>query len=126
MNNVVCFIIGGKSLYLEKVLVEFNDIPVFFICHNEDEYYAVYAYENREGNCYCYAAAFYQLALELGYDAEFIQGEVGMAAGGTGPHGWVEIHVNGGTYVCDPDAEYETGRNAYMVTYASAPFKYYK
>ena len=94
--------------------------------YTEDEYYAVYAYENRQGNCYCYAAAFYQLALELGYDAEFIQGKVGMAAGGTGPHAWVEIHVNGGTYVCDPDAEYETGRNAYMVTYSSAPFKYYK
>ena len=94
--------------------------------YTEDEYYAVYAYENRQGNCYCYAAAFYQLALELGYDAEFIQGKVGMAAGGTGPHGWVEIQVNGGTYVCDPDAEYETGRNAYMVTYSSAPFKYYK
>ena len=94
--------------------------------YTEDEYYAVYAYENRTGNCYCYAAAFYQLALELGYDAEFVQGKVGMAAGGTGPHGWVEIHVNGSTYVCDPDAQYETGRNAYMVTYSSAPFKYYK
>ena len=94
--------------------------------HTEDEYYAVYAYENRQGNCYCYAAAFYQLALELGYDAEFIQGKVGMVAGGTGPHAWGGIHVNGGTYVCDPDAEYETGRNAYMVTYSSAPFKYYK
>ena len=94
--------------------------------YTEDEYYAVYAYENRSGNCYCFAAAFYQLALELGYDAEFVQGEVGMAAGGRGPHGWVEIHVNGSTYVCDPDAQYETGRNAYMVTYSSAPFKYYK
>lgn len=134
------------DMYVEQILQEVNNklygsykwcvnnitykkLPIPMIPpegYTEDEYYAVYAYENRQGNCYCYAAAFYQLALELGYDAEFIQGKVGMAAGGTGPHGWVEIHVNGGTYVCDPDAEYETGRNAYMVTYASAPFKYYK
>ena len=54
-----------------------------------------------------------------------MEGRGGMAAGGIGPHSWVEIRINGTTYICDPDAEYETGRNAYMVTYSSSPFTYY-
>lgn len=36
MNNQLCFIIEKQNLYLDKVLVLFNDIPLFFVCHNED------------------------------------------------------------------------------------------
>lgn len=36
MNKQLCFIIEKQNLYLDKVLVLFNDIPLFFVCHNED------------------------------------------------------------------------------------------
>lgn len=36
MNKQLCFIIEEQNLYLDKVLVLFNDIPLFFICHNEN------------------------------------------------------------------------------------------
>ncbi len=93
--------------------------------YTRQQYYFVYAYQNRRGNCFCYAATFYWVAKELGYDVTLYEGRVRMAAGGTGPHAWVEIRINGTTYICDPNAEYETGRNAYMVTYSSSPFTYY-
>ena len=37
MNKQLCFIIEKQNLYLDKVLVLFNDIPLFFVCHNEDK-----------------------------------------------------------------------------------------
>lgn len=36
MNKQLCFIIEGQNLFLEKTLVLFNDIPLFFVCRNED------------------------------------------------------------------------------------------
>lgn len=36
MNKQLCFIIEKQSLYLEKVLVFFNDVPLFFICRNDE------------------------------------------------------------------------------------------
>lgn len=94
--------------------------------YTREEGYAIYGLENNRGNCYCYAASFAAAAKKLGYDARFIEGQVGMARGGLGPHGWVEIVVNGTTYVCDPDGEAELGMNFYMVTYGSAGLQYYK
>lgn len=32
MNKQLCFIIENNKLYLEKILVSFNDTPIFFIC----------------------------------------------------------------------------------------------
>ena len=54
------------------------------------------------GNCYCYAATFYELARALGYDAHLISGTVGHNAA---PHGWVEIYVDGKRHVCDTELE---------------------
>lgn len=92
--------------------------------YTREEGYAIYAVENRRGNCYCYAAAFAGAAKRLGFSARYIEGGVGLAAGGTGPHSWVEIDIDGTTYVCDPEAEYELGGNFYMVTYGSARLNY--
>lgn len=94
--------------------------------YTEEEGYAIYAVENRRGNCYVFASAFVAAAKALGYDARLIQGQVGMAAGGLGPHGWAEVDIDGVTYVCDPDGEYELGMNFYMVHYGSAGLAYYK
>ena len=39
MDNTVCFSIMGKNLILDHVLVEYNGIPIFFVCKNGEEYY---------------------------------------------------------------------------------------
>lgn len=41
MNKEKCFIIDEKILYLEKVLVDFENIPIFFLCKSYDDYYVV-------------------------------------------------------------------------------------
>ena len=41
MEKELCFYIEGNKLYLEQVLVDYNDVPIFFICKDEKRYYAV-------------------------------------------------------------------------------------
>lgn len=54
------------------------------------------------GNCYCYAATFYELARALGFDVRLISG---MVSSDPTPHGWVELDIDGKRYVCDPELE---------------------
>ena len=35
MDKQLCFVVDGQNLFLEKTLVFFNDIPIFFVCRNE-------------------------------------------------------------------------------------------
>lgn len=39
MNNDVFFEIEGKKLYLDKVLVEYDNSAVFFVCKSGERYY---------------------------------------------------------------------------------------
>lgn len=39
MNEQVFFVIDGKELILDKVLVEFNESPIFFVCKAEQTYF---------------------------------------------------------------------------------------
>lgn len=95
--------------------------------YTQEEWYAIYGLEQRRGNCYCYAASFAALARQLGYNATMISGSVPLYSGGWGPHAWVEIYMNGATYVCDPESQYENpGYGFYMTTYATAPYAYRK
>ena len=87
---------------------------------NHSEWYAEYGFKNRTGNCYVMAATFVQMARLLGYDAYLVEGEVPLARGGMGPHGWCEIDMNGTTYVFDPDFTYNTGRNGFQITYGTS------
>ena len=88
-------------------------------------WYADYGFTNSTGNCYVKAAVFAYMARELGYKADVISGGVPLRRGGIGPHGWVEIVVDGSTYICDPDFQSETGRNGYMIHYGqSGTWKY--
>lgn len=48
---------------------------------------AMTMFETGRGNCYCYAAVFYYLARQLGYNCIIISGRVGTDGD---PHGWVE------------------------------------
>ena len=41
MNGNKCFYIEGKYLYLEQTLVEYNGIPIYFLCRNDEQYYTV-------------------------------------------------------------------------------------
>ncbi len=78
------------------------------------EWYAMQGFMYGSGNCYVYAAVFYYCALGLGYDAEYIEGRVPLLSGGYGPHGWVIINQNGGSYICDPEFQDESGYNCWM------------
>lgn len=95
--------------------------------YSQEDWYAIYGLEQRRGNCYCYAAAFAAMARQLGYSANMISGSVPLYSGGWGPHAWVEIYMNGATYICDPESQYEyPGYGFYMTTYATAPYAYRK
>lgn len=95
--------------------------------YSQEEWYAIYGLEQRRGDCYCYAAAFAAMARQLGYSATMISGSVPLYSGGWGPHAWVEIYMNGATYICDPESQYEyPGYGFYMTTYATAPYAYRK
>ena len=95
--------------------------------YSQEEWYAIYGLEQRRGDCYCYAAAFAAMARQLGYSATMISGSVPLYSGGWGSHAWVEIYMNGATYICDPESQYENpGYGFYMTTYATAPYAYRK
>lgn len=89
---------------------------------SRSQWYAIKAFSEHRGNCYCYAAAFYYLAKNLGYNAEYVEGRVTAAGGGYTPHGWVVIN---GAYICDPEAQDEIGRyNFYMQPIGSPVLSY--
>ena len=88
------------------------------------EYYAKIGFSRLSGDCNVMAATFYYMAKLLGYKAYFMRGSVPLARGGWGPHAWVEVVKNGRTYLCDPDYEYDDGRNGYMITYSSGGWSY--
>ena len=89
--------------------------------------FAYYIMTKGKGNCYKFGAEFCYLARALGFDAKCIVARCAKMGGGTTPHCWVEIAMNGTTYVFDPDM-YNATRNFgyYKFTYASAPMAYYK
>jgi glucan-binding YG repeat protein len=69
------------------------------------------------GNCYVMAAAFYNQAICLGYNAHQIAGYVPSISGGLTAHSWVEIDETDGTWVYDPNRTMETGVDAFRVYY---------
>lgn len=84
------------------------------------KWYADYGFQNLKGNCYVMAATFCEMARNLGYDAKQISGRVPLMSGGLGAHSWVEIVMDGITYVFDPDFTHETGRNGYKIQYGQS------
>ena len=75
-------------------------------------------FSTRKGNCYVYAATFYEMAIVLGYDAHQIVGGVVNLHGGLSPHSWVEIDMEGTTYVFDPEFEQtRSGRDGWKFHY---------
>ncbi len=83
-------------------------------------WYAQYGFTNKKGNCYVMAATFYYLAKQLGYDAHHVHGGIASASGGLINHSWVEIDINGSTYVFDPQYHNQKGYGGYYFTYGTS------
>lgn len=81
---------------------------------------ADYGFSNHKGDCYVYAATFYTMAIDLGYDAHQVWGYVPQRGGGKVTHSWVEIEIGGSTYVFDPDFQYATGSNGFQIHYGQS------
>lgn len=81
---------------------------------------AVFSFTAGAGDCIGKASVFCWMARMLGYSCRVIRGYVPMAAGGFGEHGWTEIDINGVTYVCDPQFEWDDHLNGYMITYGQS------
>jgi len=63
--------------------------------------YALFFLRNGKGNCYCFSAAYCLLCRNLGLPAYTV---VGSAL--NSPHGWVEIQLDGATYLFDTQLEW--------------------
>ncbi len=90
--------------------------------------YAIPMLETNKGNCYSFAALYYYLAKQIGYDAQTAIGTIGH---NYAPHGWIEIGMDGTTYLFDAEMEmaYRLKGQYYDIfkkTYHNAPFIYIK
>lgn len=63
--------------------------------------YALFFLRNGRGNCYCFSATYCLLCRNLGLPAYCV---VGRAL--NSPHGWVEIQLDGATYLFDTQLEW--------------------
>lgn len=94
-----------------------------------EESYAVPFFEKGKGNCYSFAAGFYYLAKNIGYDPNVVSGFVGH---NRRPHGWVEINNNGTVYIYDTEltmAKHRDGQpdiDLFEMTYQNATYIYAK
>ena len=95
MLRTVYIYVRDHFLYLKRNLYEIGatgwEIPE-----------AVTMFETGKGNCYNFTAAFWALARGVGYDAVAYSGLVGVDRN---PHSWIEMDINGETYVFDVETE---------------------
>lgn len=54
------------------------------------------------GNCYCYASLFWYLSRWIGYESVIYNGTVGQ---NRAPHSWVQITIDGKSYIFDTELE---------------------
>ena len=88
-------------------------------------WFADFGFTNNKGNCYVMASMFYEFAKLCGYSPRQMSGQVPLRKGGLGPHSWVEIDIDGQTYVYDPDYTYGTKKNGFKIQYGqSGTWKY--
>lgn len=85
--------------------------------------YAEYVLTTGQGNCYRYASGLAYLVKELGFDVKVITGEVKARRGGTTPHSWVEILLDGEWFIFDCELEDANGTDLFRKTYRSYPIK---
>lgn len=51
-NKELCFKIKDKELILDHILVEYNNIPVFFVCKDNENQYYIVLYPDVNNNIY--------------------------------------------------------------------------
>lgn len=107
--------------YLKRPLVDKNAVG----WENE---YAEDFFNTKRGNCFSYSAAFCLLARQLGLPAYTVVGKLGTRT--VQDHGWVEISLDGKTYLFDTELEWSyrnqhhQNRDLFMVDVNDAPFVY--
>ena len=88
--------------------------------------YAKEFWNNKGGNCYRYASIACWLAIGMGFDANVYCGQLNTTSAGLSPHGWVEVHYGGTTYVVDPELQQNLPiRDFFWNLYSTAPVIYY-
>lgn len=89
---------------------------------NWEEHYALGLLDAGEGNCYGFSSLLHFLYNAMGYDSKTIDGLCSSRRnGGYYHHCWVEVYLDGETFVCDPVLEvayYYSGIYSYFITYA--------
>lgn len=84
------------------------------------KYFADYGFNNKKGNCFCFASTFAEMARLLGYDARVACGTILASDGTQVKHGWVEIDMDGETWVFDPQCQHSYNRETYKFKYGKA------
>ena len=87
---------------------------------NGSDWFADYGWNYHKGNCYTMAGTFYQMAIELGYEAYHIYGHIPHVDGTYSRHSWCEIKIDGTTYVFDPQFEWKTGKTGWYIYYGKS------
>ena len=82
-------------------------------------WFADFGFQNLKGNCFVFAATFYEMTRLLGYTGRQMYGMVPARVGGLTPHSWVELDINGQTWVFDPEFHHATGKNGFMIKYGT-------
>ncbi len=65
--------------------------------------------KDRIGTCENFAAAFTVMTRRIGFETNFVYGDVGMSAGGYGGHYWTDVNVYGKHYIFDTQVENNNG-----------------
>ena len=90
--------------------------------NNWAEYYALNLWNTGKGNCFGYSALYHFLLKAMGYSSKVIAGTcMSRNSGMYYDHCWVEVYMNGMTYICDPvlESPYSTEYiYSYFITYA--------
>ena len=107
--------------YLKRGLVDKNAVG----WENE---YAEEFFRTKKGNCFSYSAAFCLLARQLGLPAYTVVGKLEISV--VQDHGWVEIPLDGKTYLFDTELEWsltnrsKRPKNLFMLDVDDLPFTY--
>ena len=81
------------------------------------KWYAQLGFETGEGHCYTFAAMMTEFARLLGYEARQVAGN--LIGNNPFHHSWVEIDIDGTTYVLDPEVQQEWDQDCYLVIYGT-------
>ena len=89
-------------LYTRDSFTYLRRPPYEFGAHDFMETDALRMLNSGYGNCYCYASLYWYLTRWIGYDSVIYSGTVGQ---NRAPHSWVEIEMDGKSYIFDTELE---------------------